>query len=118
MDSEIDYDLAAGVGELSEAYEFLMHIAKLAPQTMYDVIKTRDPAFIEHCECMEEPPANAHEFWTGFGSWTINCLRFKYRQSWDTILEAYFESPLHVSKMQRIALWADVDNVLKDCEFE
>ncbi len=118
MDTKINYDLAAGVGELSEAYEFLLRIVRLAPETMYDVVAARDPAFIEHCECMDEPPANYYEFWTGFGSWTMTYLRFKYRNSWDTIVDAYFGSPLHQSKVQQMAMWSDIEGVLKECGFE
>lgn len=116
-DLEVNYELAAGVGELGKAYDFLMDIAKLGARAMYRAVQNRDPAFIQHCACMDEPPASAYDFWKGFGSWTITSLSFKYRQSWDEVLDAYFKSPLHLSKVQKAAMWADVEEVVKESGF-
>lgn len=117
MKGDIDYELATAVGELSVAYEFLMHIAKLSPDGMFEAVKTRFPSFIEHFEAMEEPPESAYEFWTGFGSWTVKGLRFKYKAQWDQVLDAYFESCLHEKNVQLAAMWSDVAHVLKETEF-
>ena len=117
MNIQINYELAAAVGELSDAYEFLMYVAKLSPENMFEEIRSRAPAFIEHYEAMEEPPESAYEFWTGFGAWTITSLRFKYKREWDVILDAYFDSCLHDSNVQRAAMWSDVAQVLKETEF-
>ncbi len=117
MNLQINYELAAAVGELSEAYEFLMYVAKLSPENMFEAIKTRAPAFIEHYEATEEPSNSAYDFWTGFGTWTITSLRFKYKGQWEIILDAYFDSHLHDSNVQRAAMWSDVAQVLKETEF-
>lgn len=117
MTADIDYDLAAAVGEVSETYDFILHVARLGPEKMLEAIERRYPAFVEHFEAMEEPPESAYGVWTGFGSWSINTLRFKYRGQWEGILDAYFTSCLHEANVQRTAMWSDVTAILKEAEF-
>ena len=79
------------MGELSEAYEFLMHIAKRPTPTCSRRSRARTLA----SSSISESDGKSHkkipyEFWTGFRSWTITTLRFKYRNQWDLILDSLF----------------------------
>ena len=114
MDPKIDYELAVAVAELSEAQDFLMEISKLSPKEMFEAVRKRDPAFIEHCEAMEEPPESPLDFWEGFGIWSIRCLGHKYRHIWEKVVDAYFVSPAHDRKMRDAEVWSDIEEILKE----
>lgn len=114
MSWEIDYELTAAVAELSEVQDFLMEISELSPKEMFEAVRKRDAAFIEHCEAMEDPPKSAEDFLSGFCIWTITRLRSKYRHIWGKVVDAYFKSPAHERKMQKAIMWTDIEKILKE----
>ena len=114
----MDYELAAAVGELSEAENFIVEVARLSAKEMFEAIRARDPAFIEHCEAMEKPPESALDLWEGFSIWTVRRLISKYQHIWNQVVDAYFESPGQKRKMQELEMWSDIDEIIKESNLE
>lgn len=114
----MEYELAKAIAELNEAHEFLEEVAELSSKEMVERVEERDPAFIAHCETMEEPPENALDFWSGFGIWTITGLRNKYHHIWHEVVEAYFQSDLHRKFYAKAKLKSEIEQILKDTGFE
>jgi hypothetical protein len=115
---EVNFELAVAVAELAETQEFLMEISELAAQEMFEAIRKRDPAFIEHCEAMEQPPRNGFELWEGFGIWSITGLRSKYRHIWHKVARAYYKSPMATKQLQKARMWTAIEQILRDTRFE
>jgi len=116
------YEIAKAIAELHEAYKFLNEIAELTPEEMFEKVEERDRSFIEHIEMMEEPPRTASDFWENFSIWTFSQLSNKYHQIWHQVLDSWFKSDIHKkfqnSAKLKTAIWADIEQILRDAHFE
>jgi len=117
MEDELDN----AVGELIEAHDFIMEIARLPTEEMVEKVEERDPSFIEHIEAMEQPPKTAEEFWEGFSIWTVSGLANKYHHIWHEVCTAFFGSEAHKRRVQNsrfeTVIWSDIDQILKASGF-
>jgi hypothetical protein len=112
------YEMAKAAAELNDLYEFLEELQDLSPDEQVERVAERDPAFIAHCESMDEPPKSAFDFRSGFAIWTISGLRDKYRPIWSKVIKSYFRSEQHRKSVMKAILKDQLNQILKDSGFE
>ena len=112
------YEIAKVAAELNDIYEFLEGLLELSPQEQVEKVAERDPAFIAHCELMEEPPKSDLDFRSGFAIWAITGLRNKYRPIWSKVVESYFQSEPHRKSLMKAKFEDQLNQILRDSGFE
>ena len=116
-----DFRISAAVVELTEAYDFIIHLTEISREQTMAEVTARDPSFIEHDRARENPPSGDLHFWSHFTMWTISKLREKYNDIWEEVMAAYAHTPTAKRLSDKISLEEtvrQVEEILRDSGFQ
>jgi len=116
-----DFRISAAVAELTEAYNFIIHLTEISREQTVEEVAERDPSFMEHDKARENPPSGDLHFWSHFAMWTISRLREKYNDIWKEVMEAYSHTPAAKRLSDKTSLEEavrQVEEILRDSRFQ
>ena len=116
-----DFRITAAVSELTEAFDFIMHLTETSREQTVQEVSVRDPSFTEHDKAREDPPSGDLFFLSQFAMWTISRLREKYNDIWEEVTEAYSHTPtakLFGGKTSLKETVRQVEQILRDSGFQ
>lgn len=114
-----DLRIAQAVGELAEAFEFVLHLSGVETEQAREEVKERYPEFIERFEAMKN--VDEGDFKNQFVFWALN-KRFRENNPdiWEEVKDAFSRS----STAQRIdndffrrSAMRQIDEILNESDF-
>ena len=99
-----DLRISAAVAELTEAYDFIIHLTEISREQTVAEVAARNPSFMEHDKERENPPSGDLHFWSHFAMWTISKLREEYDDIWGEVIDAYSHTPTAKRLSDKISL--------------
>ena len=116
-----DFRISAAASELTEAYDFIIHLTEISREQTVEEVAARAPSFIEHDRAREDPPSGDLHFWSHFTIWTISKLREKYNDIWKEVMEAYAHTPTGKRLSDKTSLEEtvrQVEEILRDSGYK